>query len=159
MGRAGRGRIRENGPARSLSALPGGLIPDPAPLTPVGQPAPESGEEFTPNPAIFFLLNFDPPKDENAGAMLQRVWGRLSPGGTALMPLDTYPLREYYGWVQDRYGMSWQIVPVDTDDLMEPPEVFGRMLTMKKSTSPNCGATSQRWPGSRVSPAIRLSQP
>ncbi|WP_312397874.1 VOC family protein [Kocuria sp.] len=69
-----------------------------------------AGEEFTPNPAISFLLNFDPSRDENAKATLQRVWDRLSPGSTTLMPLDTYPFSEYYGWVQDRYGVSWQLM-------------------------------------------------
>ena len=69
-----------------------------------------AGEEFTPNPAISFLLNFDPSRDENARATLQGVWDRLSPGSTTLMPLDTYSFSEYYGWVQDRYGVSWQLM-------------------------------------------------
>ncbi|MBD2763099.1 MULTISPECIES: VOC family protein [unclassified Candidatus Sulfotelmatobacter] len=69
-----------------------------------------AGEEFTPNPAISFMLNFDPSRDENARATLERVWDRLSQGSTALMPLDTYPFSEYYGWVQDRYGVSWQLM-------------------------------------------------
>jgi predicted 3-demethylubiquinone-9 3-methyltransferase (glyoxalase superfamily) len=26
------------------------------------------------------------------------------------MPLDTYPFSERYGWVQDKYGLSWQLI-------------------------------------------------
>lgn len=69
-----------------------------------------AGEEFKPNSAISFLLNFDPSRDENAKTTLQGVWDRLSQGGTILMPLDEYPFSKYYGWVQDRYGVSWQLM-------------------------------------------------
>ena len=26
------------------------------------------------------------------------------------MPLDKYPFSERYGWIQDKYGLSWQII-------------------------------------------------
>ena len=38
------------------------------------------------------------------------VWNRLSDGGTVLMPLDKYPFSERYGWIQDKYGVSWQLI-------------------------------------------------
>lgn len=37
------------------------------------------------------------------------LFNGLSDGGMALMPLDAYPFGERFGWVQDRYGLSWQI--------------------------------------------------
>ncbi len=40
---------------------------------------------------------------------VDRLWEGLSEGGVALMPLDAYPFSERFGWVQDRYGLSWQI--------------------------------------------------
>lgn len=40
---------------------------------------------------------------------VDRLWEGLSDGGMALMPLDAYPFSERFGWVQDRYGISWQI--------------------------------------------------
>lgn len=40
---------------------------------------------------------------------VDRLWEGLSEGGTALMPLDAYPFSERFGWVADRYGVSWQI--------------------------------------------------
>jgi predicted 3-demethylubiquinone-9 3-methyltransferase (glyoxalase superfamily) len=77
-----------------------------------GQPfmAISAGPLLTFNPSISFILNFDPSKDNYARAHLDRLWEQLSKGGTALMPLDTYPFSERYGWVQDRYGLSWQLM-------------------------------------------------
>lgn len=34
----------------------------------------------------------------------------LADGGNALMPLDTYDFAERFGWVQDRFGVSWQLI-------------------------------------------------
>src|SRR5262249_19536660 len=34
-------------------------------------------------------------------------------GGSPLMPLDKYPFSERYGWGQDRYGLSWQLLLSD----------------------------------------------
>ena len=36
--------------------------------------------------------------------------GKLSQGGKALMPLDKYAFSERYGWIQDKYGLSWQLI-------------------------------------------------
>ncbi len=69
-----------------------------------------AGPLFTFNPSISFILNFDPSRDVNARGHLDRLWEQLSSGGTALMPLDTYPFSERYGWIQDRYGLSWQLM-------------------------------------------------
>src|SRR5437763_802390 len=77
-----------------------------------GQPfmAISAGPLFTFNPSVSFILNFDPSKDKNARVNLDRLWEQLSEGGTALMPLATYPFSERYGWIQDKYGLSWQLM-------------------------------------------------
>lgn len=77
-----------------------------------GQPfmAISAGPLFKFNPSVSFLLNFDPSKDERARENLDALWGQLSQGGTALMPLDKYPFSEHYGWIQDKYGLSWQLI-------------------------------------------------
>lgn len=40
-------------------------------------------------------------------------WKALSEGGQVLMPLSEYPFSKWYGWVQDRYGLSWQLMLID----------------------------------------------
>lgn len=72
-----------------------------------------AGPYFTLNPAISFILNFDPSKDDQAEAHLQELWSKLINGGTALMPLQEYPFSKLYGWVQDRFGVTWQLMLTD----------------------------------------------
>ncbi len=69
-----------------------------------------AGPIFQFNPSISFILNFDPSTDENARANLDATWQKLAEGGNPLMPLDKYPFSERYGWIQDRYGLSWQLI-------------------------------------------------
>lgn len=80
-----------------------------------GQPfmAISAGPLFKFNPSVSFFVNFDPSRDKDARNNLDRMWERLSEGGTALMPLDKYPFSEHYGWVQDKYGLSWQLILTD----------------------------------------------
>lgn len=69
-----------------------------------------AGPYFKLNPSISFFINFDPSRDQNAQQNLDAMWEKLSAGGTALMPLDKYPFSERYGWIQDKYGVSWQLI-------------------------------------------------
>lgn len=69
-----------------------------------------AGPLFKLNPSVSFFLNFDPAKDKHALENLNTLWKKLSQGGTALMPLDKYPFSERYGWIQDKYGLSWQLI-------------------------------------------------
>jgi predicted 3-demethylubiquinone-9 3-methyltransferase (glyoxalase superfamily) len=69
-----------------------------------------AGPLFKINPSVSFILNFDPSKDRRARENLDAHWDKLSQGGTALMPLQRYPFSERYGWVQDKYGVSWQLI-------------------------------------------------
>jgi predicted 3-demethylubiquinone-9 3-methyltransferase (glyoxalase superfamily) len=62
------------------------------------------GPLFKFNPSISFLIACD--TREEVGA----IWEKLSEGGTALMEIGVYPFSEKYGWIQDRYGLSWQVM-------------------------------------------------
>ncbi len=91
-----------------------------------------AGEEFFPNPSISMFLMFGDARfggPKLARAALDRVWNGLLQGGTVLMPLDEYPFSPYYGWVQDRYGMSWQLSVNDEIDaeaaFVMPSLMFG----------------------------------
>ena len=61
------------------------------------------GPLYQPNPSISFFTTFASAED------LDVVWNDLSDGGKILMPLDKYPWSNHYGWIQDKYGVSWQL--------------------------------------------------
>lgn len=69
-----------------------------------------AGPLFKLNPSISFMVNFDPSQDKNSRTRLDTVWAKLIEGGKILMPMDKYPFSEHYGWVQDKYGLSWQLI-------------------------------------------------
>jgi predicted 3-demethylubiquinone-9 3-methyltransferase (glyoxalase superfamily) len=72
-----------------------------------------AGPLFKFNPSVSFIVNFDPSRDKNARENIDALWKKLSQGGTTLMPLQQYPFSERYGWVQDKYGLSWQLILSD----------------------------------------------
>ncbi len=69
-----------------------------------------AGPLFQKNPSISFMVNFDPSQDTRARERIDEMWQALSDGGTILMPLQSYPFSEQYGWIQDKYGVSWQLI-------------------------------------------------
>lgn len=88
-----------------------------------------AGPLFTINPAVSFIVNFDPSRDDDAAILLDRIWAQLADGGTALMPLEAYPFSKRYGWVQDRYGVSWQLILTDPAGDPRPPIMPALMFT------------------------------
>lgn len=86
-----------------------------------------AGPLFSFNPSVSFMVNFDPSRDPQAREHLDAAWEKLIDGGQALMPLDAYPFSPRYGWVQDRYGLSWQLIL--TDQAGEPrPDIMPALL-------------------------------
>jgi len=69
-----------------------------------------AGPLFKFNPSISFMVNFDLSQDTKARQRIDTLWAKLSDGGKVLMELDKYPFSEHYGWVQDKYGLSWQLI-------------------------------------------------
>ncbi len=69
-----------------------------------------AGPYFKINPAISFMVNFDPSMDKNAKENLTKLWEKLSNGGKVMMPLQEYPFSKWYGWIEDKYGVSWQLI-------------------------------------------------
>ena len=63
-----------------------------------------AGPLFKFTPAISFLVACDTKEEVDA------LWSELSRGGSTLMELGSYPFSERYGWTQDRYGLSWQVM-------------------------------------------------
>lgn len=88
-----------------------------------------AGPYFSFNPSISFMVNFDPARDKNAAEQLEAVWEKLSDGGVPLMPLDSYPFSEKYGWIQDKYGLSWQLILTNPEGEERPPILPSMMFT------------------------------
>jgi len=63
-----------------------------------------AGPLFKFNPSVSFLVTCN-TKDE-----VDALCEKLAQGGTMLMELGAYPFSERFGWVQDKYGLSWQII-------------------------------------------------
>ena len=88
-----------------------------------------AGPEFTFNPSLSFMVNFDPSQDPDARARIDQVWEKLLEGGKALMPLDAYPFSERYGWVEDKYGLSWQLILTNPEGEERPRLIPALMFT------------------------------
>lgn len=75
-----------------------------------------AGSEFTLSEAVSFSIACE-TQDE-----IDYYWEQLS----------AYPESEQCGWCKDKFGLSWQIVPVNMDDLMRRPGAYAKMMDMKK---------------------------
>lgn len=95
-----------------------------------------AGPLFKFNPSVSFIVNFDPllfdrsqSPEKEAREKIDLAWTRLSEGGTVLMPIDKYPFSERYGWIQDRYGLSWQLILTNPEGEPRPPILPSLMFT------------------------------
>ena len=66
----------------------------------IDSPAPHDFD-FTPSMSLF--VDFD------AVADLDQAFARLADGGDIKMPLDDYGFSRRFGWLTDRFGVSWQL--------------------------------------------------
>lgn len=91
-----------------------------------------AGPLFKFNPSISFIIGFE-KKEE-----LDALWNKLIAGGKALMPLSKYPFSEHYGWVQDKYGLSWQLILTKPEREDRP-----RIVTSLLFVGPMCGKAEE----------------
>ena len=89
----------------------------------------DGGPMFTINPSVSFFVNFDPSRMPNAAADLDAMWAKLADGGTALMPLQEYPFSKRYGWLQDRFGLSWQLMLTNPEGEPRPEVIPSQLFT------------------------------
>ena len=81
------------------------------------------------NPSISFFINFDPSRDPDAAKLIDDAWARLTEGGKIMMPLYRYPFSERFGWITDKYGVSWQLIFTNPDGDERPVIVPSLMFT------------------------------
>lgn len=76
-----------------------------------------AGNEFRPNPALSFILNMDPSAldggEDEARTRIHSIWKAFADGGEVRMALGEYPHSKLYGWVEDRFGVNWQLMLAD----------------------------------------------
>ena len=75
-----------------------------------------AGPEFMLSEAVSFAINCE---DQ---AEIDYFWEKLS----------HVPEAEQCGWCKDQFGLSWQVVPANMEDLMQHPQAFARLMEMKK---------------------------
>lgn len=75
-----------------------------------------AGPEFKFNESVSFMV---PCKDQKE---IDYYWERLS----------KVPSSEQCGWCKDKYGLSWQVVPENIEELMKRPNAFAKLMKMKK---------------------------
>lgn len=78
-----------------------------------------AGPMFKINPSISFYVYCG--SEQKIG----RLYTELSNGGMVLMPLDKYPWSGKYAWVQDKYGLTWQL---DVDDIISQQKILPSLL-------------------------------
>jgi predicted 3-demethylubiquinone-9 3-methyltransferase (glyoxalase superfamily) len=74
------------------------------------------GPLFKFSEAVSFMVRCDTQQE------VDDYWTRLSAGGS----------ESRCGWLKDRFGLSWQIVPARLPELIKHPKAFKAMLGMKK---------------------------
>lgn len=62
-----------------------------------------AGPYFKFNPAISLFVTFDNE------TKIKKIWDKLVDGGKILMEFNKYEWADKYGWLQDKYGLSWQL--------------------------------------------------
>lgn len=63
----------------------------------------DGGPMYQPNPSISFYYICENIEE------LEIIWSAFSKEGNIMMPLDKYPWSEKYGWITDKFGISWQL--------------------------------------------------
>ncbi|MEK7564443.1 MAG: VOC family protein [Patescibacteria group bacterium] len=72
------------------------------------------------NPTVSFIISCDSTEE------VDELWGKLSSTGKVLMELAAYPFADKYGWVEDQYGVSWQIMFSST--MKSPQKVIPTLM-------------------------------
>jgi predicted 3-demethylubiquinone-9 3-methyltransferase (glyoxalase superfamily) len=75
--------------------------------------ATSGGPFFKINPSVSFMIQCS-TKEE-----VDYFWKAFADGGDVLMKLGSYPFSPYYGWIQDPYGLSWQVFLVENEPITQ----------------------------------------
>jgi predicted 3-demethylubiquinone-9 3-methyltransferase (glyoxalase superfamily) len=89
------------------------------------------GPIFKFTPAISFFVGCKTAEEVDG------LWEKLSVDGKILMALDKYPFSERYGWIQDKYGVTWQLFLGDYSQKITPLLMFAGGIRGKAEEAMN----------------------
>jgi len=133
--------VFENGKIGTVTRLEGAPGPAGSVLTATFQLAGQEfmalngGPAFSFTPAISFFVNCE------TAAQVDKLWAKLSAGGSVLMELAQYPFNDKFGWVADRFGVSWQWL----------------WRVTRKASTPLCCLSANTRPSARSDPVLCLA--
>ena len=103
-----------------------------------------AGPQFKLNPSISFFATF------GSEAEIDAVWNMLSEGGKVMMPYNAYPWAKKYGWLQDKYGLSWQLSFADNDKGGEITPLLMFTQGMAGKAQEAIGTYTSMFPNSKI---------
>lgn len=89
------------------------------------------GPEFKFTPAISFFVECETMEQT------KQLWEHLVEEGKILMPLGSYPFSEQFGWLEDRFGVSWQITFTGKEQTISPAFMFANQKFGQAETAMN----------------------
>lgn len=76
------------------------------------------GPVFRPTPATSFYV------DCESEAQFDALWQKLSSGGSVLMEVGEYPFSKRFGWLADKFGVTWQLSLTGSKQKISPYLMF-----------------------------------
>lgn len=78
----------------------------------------DGGPTFKFTPSISFFVSCETEEE------IDKLWAALSEDGETLMPFQKYPFSDKFGWTNDRFGVSWQLILAGTKQKITPFLMF-----------------------------------
>jgi predicted 3-demethylubiquinone-9 3-methyltransferase (glyoxalase superfamily) len=111
------------------------------------------GLKATPNASISFMVTSETEEET------ELYWNRLIKEGTAFMPLGAYDWSKKYGWVQDKYGVSWQLY---TGSRKDTPQKFCPTLMFTGASAGKAAEAvdfyTKLYPNSKIEGILKYSE-
>ncbi|NML57579.1 VOC family protein [Chryseobacterium cheonjiense] len=107
------------------------------------------GPQFKKNASVSFMVICE-TEDE-----VQQYWDQLMEGGMALMPLDSYSWSKKYGWLKDKYDVTWQIF---LGDKQESQKIIPTLMFMHENNGKAMQAMkfyTSTFPNSKIGNILR----
>jgi predicted 3-demethylubiquinone-9 3-methyltransferase (glyoxalase superfamily) len=105
-----------------------------------------AGPQFKLNPSISLMVHATSEDEVN------RLWAALSESGEVRMPLGAYPFSPRFGWVDDRFGVSWQLILTDS----EQPQKITPFLLFSNEVSGKAQEAMAHY--ASIFPNVRVNQ-